>query len=299
MKPTLLILAAGMGSRYGGLKQMDPVGPNGETLLDYSLYDAIKAGFGRVVFVIRPDFAEAFKRDLGSRYEKKIAVDYCYQQVDKVPAWFKTPASREKPWGTGHAVLMAEGLVKEPFAMVNADDFYGRQGFEAMARHLETASDKALADYAMVGYELKATLSEHGTVSRGVCSITEQGTLKEVVESVKIEKTASGARDQASGLVFSGHETVSMNFFGFTPSIFGRLAQAFDAFLREESNLAKGELYIPAVVDAQVKAGRAAVTVLRSSDAWFGITYREDKPLVAVGIQALIQAGRYPQRLRD
>jgi len=298
MKPTLLILAAGMGSRYGGLKQMDPVGPGGETLLDYSLHDAVGAGFGKAVFVGRPDFAEAFKRDLGSRFEKKIAVDYAYQELDKTPAWFKRPEGREKPWGTGHAVLMAEGLIQEPFAMVNADDFYGRQGFDAMARRLRAAKDGALADYCMVGYELKATLSEHGTVSRGICAV-EGGKLRGVVETLKIEKTPEGARDQVSGAVFSGRETVSMNFFGFTPSIFGHLGRAFDAFLRREELLAKGELYVPGVVDGLVKDGRAEVTVLPSSDAWFGITYREDKALVAAGLAELIRAGRYPARLRD
>jgi dTDP-glucose pyrophosphorylase len=287
-----------MGSRYGGLKQMDPVGPDDETLLDYSLYDALRAGFDRVVFVIRPDFAEAFKRDIGSRYEGKLAVDYAYQTVDKTPAWFKMPAGREKPWGTGHAVLMAENLISGPFAMVNADDFYGRQGFESMAGHLKGAHDGALADYSMVGYELRATLSEHGTVSRGICSLSADGKLKDVVETLKIEKTASGARDQAGGSVFSGHETVSMNFFGFTPSIFGHLAAAFEAFLREESDLPKGELYIPGVVDSLVKSGKAAVSVLRSPDAWFGITYREDKPRVSAGIAELVRAGRYPARLR-
>jgi len=299
MKPTLLILAAGMGSRYGGLKQMDPVGPNGETLLDYTLYDAVQAGFGKAVFVIRPDFAESFKRDLGRRFEKKINVDYAYQTIDKTPAWFTPPAGREKPWGTGHAVLMAEGLIKEPFAMVNADDFYGRQGFESMAGYLLEARDGALADYSMVGYRLNATLSDYGTVSRGVCSIADDGTLREVVETLKIEKTATGARDLAGGAVFSGNEIVSMNFFGFTPSIFKHLARAFDAFLKNDALLLKGEFYVPGAVDALVKAGRASVSVLNSNDAWFGITYREDKPRVAAGILDLVKAGRYPARLTD
>jgi UTP-glucose-1-phosphate uridylyltransferase len=299
MKPTLLILAAGMGSRYGGLKQMDPVGPNHETLLDYTLYDAIQVGFGKAVFVIRPDFAESFKKDLGSRFEKKISVDYAYQEIRKTPAWFTPPAGREKPWGTGHAVLMAEGLIQEPFAMVNADDFYGRQGFESMAAYLMGARDGALADYSMVGYRLKATLSDFGTVSRGVCSIAEDGKLREVVETLRIEKTATGARDLAGGAVFSGDEIVSMNFFGFTPSIFGHLARAFDAFLKNDAQLLKGEFYVPGAVDALVKSKRASVSVLPSNDAWFGITYREDKPRVALGILDLVQAGRYPARLWD
>jgi dTDP-glucose pyrophosphorylase len=300
VKPSLVILAAGMGSRYGGLKQMDPVGPGGEAILDYSIHDAARAGFGKAVFVIRPDFAELFKQELGRHFEKKIAVDYVYQNVSGVPAWFTVPEGREKPWGTGHAVLAAREAVQEPFAMINADDFYGQQGFEVMARHLEQCEDGAKAAYSMVGYELSATLSEHGTVSRGICQLDPRGNLETVVETLKIEKQSVGARDQASGAVFTGRETVSMNFFGFTPSIFGHLQSAFDAFLRSGSpeQLLKGELYIPKVVDSLIQSQNAEVKVLRSSDSWFGITYRDDKPRVQESILALVRAGKYPERLR-
>jgi len=299
MKPTLLVLAAGMGSRYGGLKQMDPVGPNQETLLDYSIYDAVEAGFGKAVFVIRPDFAEAFMRNLGARFEKKIAVAYAFQELHKTPPWFKVPENRQKPWGTGHAVLMAKDLIDEPFAMINADDFYGRQGFQQMSRTLQGLPKGELSSYAMVGYTLESTLSEHGTVSRGICTVDRGGSLLKVVERTKIEKTGTGARDQTSGALFTGDETVSMNFFGFTRSVFGHLERAFETFLKDESKLATGELFVPGVVDQLIQDGTATVKVVRSPDAWFGITYREDQPQVARGIAALIQAGRYPSRLRD
>jgi dTDP-glucose pyrophosphorylase len=293
MKATLIVLAAGMGSRYGGLKQMDPVGPSGETIIDYSIYDAIRAGFGKVVFVIRPDFAELFKTEIGKRFESRIAVDYAYQELSKLPSWFQAPKEREKPWGTGHALLMAEGLVKEPFAMLNADDFYGAEGFEVMARHLEATQ----GDYAMVGYRLKATLSEHGTVSRGICRIKD-GCLGEVVETTKIEKTADGARDQATGARLTGEEIVSMNFFGFTPAVFPQLRQLFDAFLKEEGQALKSEFYVPKAVDRLIQDGKAKVRVLSSRDAWFGVTYKEDKPHVMAEISKLVEAGRYPRDLR-
>jgi UTP-glucose-1-phosphate uridylyltransferase len=298
MKPTLLVLAAGMGSRYGGLKQMDPFGPNGETIIDYSIYDAIRAGFGKVVFVIRPDFAELFKKELGSRFEGRIDVDYAYQELSKVPSWFKAPHEREKPWGTGHAILMAEAAVTAPFAMINADDFYGQEGFEIMARYLEHARDGAQADYSMVGYILEKTLSDNGTVSRGVCEMAPDGSLKAVVEQTKIEKLAQGAKDQLSGARFSGEEVVSMNFFGFTPSLFGHLRTQFEAFLRAQGQELKSEFYIPGVVDALIKSRAATVNVLRSRGQWFGVTYREDKPIVQAGIQRLIEAGAYPKQLR-
>jgi dTDP-glucose pyrophosphorylase len=298
MKPSLLVLAAGMGTRYGGLKQMDPFGPHGETIIDYSIYDAVRAGFGKVVFVIRPDFADLFKTELGSRFEKKIKVDYAFQELNKTPSWFQLPVGREKPWGTGHAVLMAEALIHEPFAMINADDFYGQKGFEVMARYLEASQDGPLADYSMVGYNLKSTLSDNGTVSRGICQLTENGMLSEVIETTKIEKLKIGARDQVSGKELSGNEIVSMNFFGFTPSIFGYLKARFDAFLKNEGQALKGEFYIPQAVDALIKEGRAGVKVLRSSDSWFGVTYREDKAGVQENINTLVESKRYPSELR-
>ena len=293
-------MAAGMGARYGGLKQMEAVGPGGECILDYTIHDAVQAGFGKAVFVIRPDFAEAFKLELGRRFERKLAVNYAFQELGQTPAWFGRPAGREKPWGTGHAVLTAEHLINGPFALVNADDFYGRRGFEAMAAFLKDARDTEPARYAMVGYELQATLSEHGTVSRGVCEVAADGNLVAVRESLKVRALDSGARDQVSGRDFDGHETVSMNFFGFTPSIFGHLTTAFDAFLRQgQAPLATAEFQLPAVVDALVQSRRAVVTVLPSKDRWLGLTNPEDKPKVAAAIAAMVEQGSYPKRLRD
>jgi NDP-sugar pyrophosphorylase family protein len=298
MKPTLIVLAAGMGSRYGGLKQMDPVGPSGETIIDYSIHDAVQAGFGKVVFVIRPDFAELFKKELGSRFEKKIEVAYAYQELSKLPEGFSVPAGREKPWGTGQALLMAEGVVDGPFAMVNADDFYGAESFRVMGSYLMQARDKALADYSMVGYRLRATLSEHGTVSRGVCLLNADGSLKAVDERTKIEKLPQGAKDQLSGALFSGDEIVSMNFFGFTPSVFAHLRRLFAAFLEAEGAELKSEFFVPKIVDKLIQGGLASVQVLPTAGPWFGVTYREDKPLVQAGIKKLVDAGLYPPDLR-
>jgi len=298
MKPTLVVLAAGMGSRYGGLKQMDPVGPSGESILDYTVHDAARAGFGKAVFVIRPDFADLFRSSLGSHFERKLEVDYAFQELGRAPAWYSPPAGREKPWGTGHAVLMAEGLVDGPFAVVNADDFYGQRGFELLARRLESAQDGTRADYAMVGYALDATLSDHGTVSRGVCELAPDGRLASMTEYLKIARVPGGAVDQAGGRAFTGQETVSLNFFGFTPSIFGHLGRAFEAFLKVEANGFKGEFFAPAMVNTLVRDGIADMQVLRSPDPWYGITYREDRERVAAGIRALVEAGRYPANLR-
>jgi dTDP-glucose pyrophosphorylase len=296
---TLLILAAGMGSRYGGLKQMDPVGPDGETIIDYSIYDAARAGFGKVVFVIRPDFAELFKRELGSRAEKRIAVDYAYQELAKIPDGFKVPEGRQKPWGTAHAVLMARDVIKEPFAMINADDFYGPESFEAMAKHLQVSKDAELADYSMVGYVLRQTLSEHGTVSRGLCSLNPDGTLKEVVETLKISKTTGAAKDDASGKDLSGEEIASMNFWGFTPSVFGHFERLLIEFLKAKSSDLKSEIYVPYAVDQLIHEKKARVSVLKSDAKWFGVTYREDKPHVIEGIRKLVDAGRYPASLKN
>ncbi|MES2201313.1 MAG: sugar phosphate nucleotidyltransferase [candidate division FCPU426 bacterium] len=292
-KPTLLVLAAGMGSRYGGLKQMDPVGPAGETIIDYSVHDAIRAGCGKVVFVIRPDFAEVFKRDLGSRFEKHIAVDYAYQELGKLPAWFTLPPERTKPWGTAHAVLMAKDLVKEPFLMINADDFYGRESFEVVARHLE----KGGPDYCMAGYRLKNTLSDNGTVARGVCASGPDGNLTAVDELTKIGKEGTGAKDAVTGRVMSGEEIVSMNFFGFSTAIFGQIEGLLDEFLKTQGQDLKSEIYIPKVLDRLIRDHKAQVKVLPSNGQWFGVTYREDAPLVKAGIQRLVSSGAYPSPL--
>lgn len=293
MKPTLLILAAGMGSRYGGLKQLDSVGPGGETIIDYSVFDAARAGFGKVVFVIRRDFEALFKKQVGARFESKIEVAYAYQALDALPSGFKVPEGREKPWGTGQAVLMAKDLIHGPFAMVNADDFYGYESFEIMARHLSTQGG-----YAMAGYRLKSTLSEHGTVSRAVCDLNPDDSLKRLREVLKIEKHGSGGRDQATGEVFSGEELVSMNFFGFPASFFPLLEAKFAEFLKSKGGELRSECYVPQVLDELIQDGKARVQVLASNASWFGVTYQEDKPLVTAGIRKLIESGLYPPSLK-
>ncbi len=300
MKPTLLVLAAGMGSRYGGLKQLDQVGPSGETIIDYSIYDAIRAGFGKVVFVIRRDIEAAFKEAVGSRYGGRIQVDYAFQQLDDLPVGFEVPQGREKPWGTGHAVLVAKEVVREPFAVINGDDFYGRQGFKLLADYLSQARDGEKADYCMCGFAMRNTLSDHGTVSRGVCRLDQSGNLAEVVEHTKIERNGAAAisyLEDGSRVEFSGHETVSLNMWGFTPSLFDHLDRMFAAFLAERGQEMKSEFFIPLVVDTLIKEGKARVKVMTSEDAWFGVTYREDKPQVTASIKRLVERGDYPQKL--
>jgi NDP-sugar pyrophosphorylase family protein len=297
MKPTLVILAAGMGSRYGGLKQIEPVGPDGQTIMDYSIYDAARAGFGKVVFVIRRSFASAFERDVGARAARRLPVAYAYQELSDVPEWFPVPPEREKPWGTGHAILVARGLVGEPFASINADDFYGREGFELMARHL--ARDQN--EFALVGYVLRLTLSDHGSVARGVCRLAADDPefLETVAEHLRIERRGGAAVDRRAGgdLALTGDEIVSMNFWGFTPAVFDHLQAGFDRFLRQAGNRAKSEFLLPEVIADLLRERKARVKVLRSSDAWFGVTYPEDKPAVMENIRALIAQGRYPRSL--
>ena len=301
MKPTLLILAAGMGSRYGGLKQLDGMGPQGEVVLDYSVFDAIRAGFGKVVFVIRRDFEEQFKTQVGRRFDSEIKVDYAFQDLNDLPAGFTVPEGRTKPWGTAHAVLAAEGVVHEPFLMINADDFYGRDAFAKIAADLrEARPEDGRSHYSMVGFYLKNTLSDHGSVARGVCTRDASGMLASVTEMTKIFKTASGAENRESPdapLALTGEEVVSMNFFGFTPDIFARLRSAFTEFLRETGPDQKSECYVPKEVDVLIKAGKADVRVLESSGKWFGVTYPEDKAEVVAAIKALTDAGEYPSPL--
>ena len=295
-KPTLLVLAAGMGSRYGGLKQIDPVGPAGETIIDYSIYDALRASFGRLVFVIRHDIEQQFREVVGSRFEHRIAVDYVFQELDKLPAGHSLPAGRTKPWGTTHAILMAELTVKEPFAAINADDFYGRNAYSVMARHLTSST----TDYAMVGFTLKNTLSDHGSVARGVSRTNSEGYLTSIVEMLKIEREGTGAKDtDADGKItqLTGDEAVSMNFWGFTPALFPQLRVEFEKFLRKSGGELKSECYIPSTVGDLVTSGQAKVKVLRSPDSWFGVTYREDRPTVVESIRQLIAKGDYPEKL--
>ena len=259
--PTLLVLAAGMGSRYGGLKQIDPVGPGGETIIDYSIYDALRAGFGKLVFVIRKDIEEPFRQVIGARFEKRVPVEYVFQELDKLPSGFAVPEGRTKPWGTTHAILMGADAVCEPFAVINADDFYGAEAYRALAGHLESGTQ----DYAMVGFTLRNTLSDFGSVSRGVCTVTSDGFLKDVVEMTTIERDGSHARNtDASGHVTSltSDEPVSMNMWGFTPRVFDQLRTLFTEFLSRNSTELRAECYIPSVVNELVSCNLARVKVL-------------------------------------
>lgn len=300
MKPTLLVLAAGMGSRYGGLKQLDQVGPSGETIIDYSIFDAIRAGFGKVVFIIRRDIEKEFKAAVGSRYEGKIAVDYAFQQIDALPEGFSVPEGREKPWGTGHAVYTAKELINEPFAVINGDDFYGREGFQLLADCLCKSKDGAKADFSMCGFIMRNTLSDNGSVSRGVCEVNSTGNLTEVVEHTKIERNAKAAKSfmkDGSVVDFTGDEIVSMNMWGFTPSLFEYMDDMFVDFLKVHGQEMKSEFFIPLVADTLIKNGKATVKVMTSEDEWFGITYREDKPTVVASIKKLVEQGIYPNKL--
>jgi dTDP-glucose pyrophosphorylase len=295
-QPTLLVMAAGMGSRYGGLKQIDPVGPGGETLMDYSIFDALRAGFAKVVFVIRKDIEAPFKETIGAKFEKRVPVEYAYQELDKIPAGFKMPEGRTKPWGTTQAVLVAEGIVNEPFAAINADDFYGTEGYQVLAQHLQSGT----SDYAMVGFVLRNTLSDFGSVARGVSKADSDGYLQTVVELTSIERNGNHARNtDPSGNVtdLTGDELVSMNMWGFNPQIFPLLRQRFHTFLERSGNELKSEHYVPTAVNELVSSGQARVKVLRTNDAWFGVTYREDRPRVVDSIAALIQKGKYPSTL--
>lgn len=302
MKPTLLVLAAGMGSRYGGLKQMDPMGPSGETVLDYSVFDAIRAGFGKVVFIIREDFAEAFKSSVGSRFAGKIEVDYAFQKLDDLPEGFTIPEGRTKPWGTAHAVRAARHVTDGSFAVINADDFYGADAYQSIARWFaSTVEDPAINHYSMVGYPLRNTLSDHGAVNRGVCQTDAGGLLTDVEEVVDISRDADGV---VRGTWLDGQRRevsdtcpVSMNFWGFTRSFFDQVEEHFAAFLRERGGEQKSECYIPTVVDDFIRRGKADCRVLDTTSSWFGVTYPDDKPHVVASIAKLIEAGDYPSPL--
>ncbi len=299
MKPTLLVLAAGMGSRYGGLKQMDPMGPNGETVLDYSVFDAIRAGFGRVVFIIREDFAEAFRQGVGSRFADRIQVDYAFQNLDDLPAGFTVPQGRTKPWGTAHAIRAARHLVTESFAVINADDFYGSDAYQRAANFLHAPrAENDKAHYAMVGYPLINTLSDHGDVNRGICTRNEDGLLTGVEEYVKIERDADGV---VRGNALDGIRKpvcevspVSMNFWVFTHCFINHLETEFTEFLENFGQQEKSENYIPTVVDALIRSGHADCAVLDTTSHWFGVTYPDDKRHVVASILQQIESGNYP-----
>lgn len=298
MKPTLLILAAGMGSRFGGLKQVEPVGPNGEAIIDYTIYDAIRAGFGKVVFVIREHFADAFKEKFNQKLNGKIQVEYVFQELDKLPEGFTLPEGREKPWGTAHAILVAKDVINEPFCAINADDFYGKGAYEVMADFLRNS--KTDNEFAMIGYRLKNTLSDHGSVSRGICTVNEKHELINIVETTKIFKRGDSAYsvdESGNETPLTGNEPVSMNFWGFKPSLFRVLESKFVDFLKTEINKPKSEMYIPSVVFEMIQEGTAHVKVLEADSPWFGVTYKEDKPVVVEKIKSLINQGVYPEKL--
>ena len=298
--PSLLVLAAGMGSRYGGLKQLDPVGPNGETLMDYSIYDARRAGFSRVVFLIRKEMREVFEQKVGRKYQGILEVDYAYQEKDDLPGDFACPPGREKPWGTGHAVWAARGALSNvPFAVINADDFYGAETFSELMRAFSSgASADELLDCSMVGFRLSETLSEHGSVSRGICK-TEDGFLQSVEEWSGISGSdgVSGKNAAGQALPLTGEETVSMNVWAFPPDAFSPLGEGFSRFLESMPDPLKSEFYLPAAVDEWIRGGTGRVSVRPASCSWMGITYKEDKPRVTELIEGLVRAGDYPTPL--
>ena len=298
MKPTLFILAAGMGSRYGGLKQLDGLGPNGETIMDYSVFDAMRAGFGKVVFVIRKDFEDDFRKVVLSKYADHVPCEVCFQGIDNLPEGFTRNPERTKPWGTNHAVLMAKDLIKEPFMVINADDFYGKESFEVMAKFLLEVNGQE-GKYCMAGYRVGNTLSEHGTVSRGVCATDKMGFLTDVVERTAIENKNGHVVYQDNGVdVEIPFETpVSINMWGFTPEYFTYAEEAFKAFLTENSQELKAEFYIPTLVNDMIKSGKATCQVLDTTAKWFGVTYADDRQMVVDKIQALVDAGVYPNKL--
>lgn len=297
MKPTLLILAAGMGSRYGGLKQLDEVGQAGEAIMDFSIYDALKAGFGKVVFVIRRDFEDAFREKIGSRWEGKAEVAYAFQDMDAFVPQHEGQAERQKPWGTGHAILVAKDVVKEPFVAINADDFYGYSGFKKMADFL--TSDCAASHYGMVGYVLQKTLSDNGTVSRGVCSMDENHNLTTVTECTGIEETGDGVfYDGENGKEkLDAQSLVSMNLWGFHPSLFELLQSEFDQFVAANTDSPKAEFYISSFANKLINDGTATFAVLPNDEKWYGVTYREDKPVVQKAFADMTAEGKYPSPL--
>lgn len=299
MSLSLVVLAAGMGSRYGGLKQIDPVGPSGETVLDYAVFDALRAGFTRVVFVIRRDFEALFREQIGARYAGRATVDYVFQSIDALPPGFTPPAGREKPWGTGHAVWCARDALDGNFAVINADDFYGADSFAQLARFLDPAAGQPapslndrLAHFAMVGFRLANTLSEHGMVSRGVCTVDGSGALQTIVE-----QTGIAAEEVGAGRKYAGETVVSMNCWGFTPALSAGLDVQFREFLAARGAELKSEFYLPAAVSTMIARKEATVSVLPTESAWFGVTYRDDKPRVEAAIAELVRVGRYPARL--
>ena len=300
MKPTLFVLAAGMGSRYGGLKQLDGLGPNGETIMDYSIFDAIRGGFRKLVFVIRKDFEKDFCEKIISKYENHIPVEVVFQSVDKLPEGFTCPADRSKPWGTNHAVLMGKDVIKEPFAVINADDFYGRDSFAVLGKFLSELPEGSKNNYCMVGFRVGNTLSESGTVARGICSTNDQGHLTTVVERTEIMRVNGPVcyKDEKGEWVAVADNTpVSMNMWGFTPDYFTYSENYFVDFLKENIDKPKAEFYIPLLVNKLITEETATVKVLDTTSRWFGVTYAADRQGVVDKIKALVDAGEYPSKL--
>ena len=288
---TLLVMAAGMGSRYGGLKQLDAVGPNGETIIDYSVYDAIEAGFNKVVFIIRREFVNEFKAKITDKYSGKIQVQFAFQDIHDLPNGFKCPEGREKPWGTGQAILSAATLIQEPFAAINGDDFYSRESFKVVVDYYKNGGN----EFSMVAFRLNNTLSIFGGVTRGLCTVND-GKLETVVETDNLQQTDEGVSSNRD-ILLDGFEPVSMNMWGFTPILFDYLSEKFDEFLQKEKTELKSEFLIPNVINDLIQTDRESVHVLRSDSSWFGITYKEDKLYVMDEIQKLIDEGVYPQEL--
>lgn len=302
MKPTLLLLAAGMGSRYGGLKQLDGLGPNGETIMDYSIYDAIKAGFGKIVFVIRKDFEDDFRQKVLSKYEGHIPAEVCFQAMDKLPEGFTVPEGRQKPWGTNHAVMMAKGLIHEPFCVINCDDFYNRDAYMVIGKFLSELPEGSKNRYSMVGFRVGNTLSENGTVARGICSKDNDGHLTEVVERTEIMRVDGKVcykDEEGKWVAVEDNTPVSMNMWGFTPDYFEYSDEYFKEFLSDAKNMEnlKAEFFIPLVVNNLIHEGTATVKVLDTTSKWFGVTYAADRQATVDRIQKLIEEGVYPNRL--
>ncbi len=298
---TLVILAAGMGSRYGGMKQIDPMNDDGDFIIDFSVYDAIKAGFNKVVFIIKEANLNDFKETIGNRISKYIDVEYAFQRIEDVPAWYTVSPERTKPWGTTQAMMSIIDIVNEPFAVINSDDFYGREAFEIIAEHLKNPKYiDGKPQFCMPGYKLKNTVTEHGTVNRGVCHIDENGFLRDIVETKEIKPIGNGMAEYPNGDSVASlplETVVSMNFWGFTPDLFPYLTSEFDRFLHNISNPLKDESYITDVVDIMIKTDKCDVTVYDTNACWLGVTYAEDKPAVVAGIKKLINEGIYPEHL--
>jgi len=299
MQPTLIILAAGMGSRYGSLKQIDRFGPSGETIVEYSIYDALRAGFGKIVLVIRQNFAEDFREIVLDRAMKKADISFVFQELENLPAGFSLPTDRVKPWGTGHAVLMAANAVNTPFAVVNADDFYGARSYGIIADFLSRPQSGDMEEYCLVDYRLDNTLSESGFVSRGICSVNKDNYLTDITEHKKIsrEGNAISSVTESGKIALTGKERVSMNLMGFLPSMFTHLQQQFAGFLTANSGNKDAEFYLPSAMNAVIKTGKARVKVLPTMEKWFGVTYREDREMVTNSLKALTDQGVYPTSL--